>query len=427
MLRVLQVSRNPDPRTIPARFELIDGCRSCKSKSLELVLDLGITPLADRILTQETAALPEPVCPLTVAVCSACSLMQIRETVAPEVLFGSDYPYYSSVSEALLSHFRGNVATVLERKKLDAHSLVIELASNDGYLLRNYLEPGIRVLGVDPAAGPVKEARRKGVETINAFFTIDLARELAASGRLADVVHANNVLAHVADTNGFVAGIGGILKQDGVAVIECPYVRDLVDHCEFDTIYHQHLCYFSLHSLDRLFRRHGLFLNDVQRLPIHGGSLRLFVEKQDKTGVAVADLLEDERRIGLDRVDYYRDFAGRVAEVKRRLRALLDRVKGEGRSIAGYGAAAKACTLMSYVGIDADDLSCIVDRSQFKQDKLYPGNRLPIRHPDWLLENQPDFALLLSWNFAEEIMLQQAEFRRRGGKFIIPIPEPRIQ
>jgi SAM-dependent methyltransferase len=353
--------------------------------------------------------------------------MQIRETVAPEVLFGADYPYYSSISDALLSHFRGNVETVGARKALDARSLVIEIASNDGYLLQNYVKRGVPVLGIDPASGPVREARRKGIETLDTFFTLDLARELAASGRTGDVVHANNVLAHVADTNGFVAGIATILKDDGLAVIECPYVRELVDHCEFDTIYHQHLCYFSVHALDRLFRRHGLYLNDVQALNIHGGSLRLFVGKRPQPGGALAEFLAEERRIGLDRVDYYRNFAARVSGVRRKLRDLLDRLKREGRTIAGYGAAAKACTLMAYVGIDGRDLACIVDRSEFKQGKLYPGNRLPIRHPDWLLEHQPDFALLLSWNFAEEIMRQQAEYRRRGGRFIIPIPEPVIQ
>lgn len=411
--------------TLPL-FRRIEGCRSCGHDALETVLDLGITPLADRILDETTVQLPEPLCPLTVVACADCGLLQILETVTPQVLFGADYPYYSSVSEALLAHFRGTVAAVRDRKRLDRDSLVIELASNDGYLLQNYVQAGVRVLGIDPADGPVGEARRKGIRTLHAFFTRELADRLVSGGTRADVVHANNVLAHVADTNGFVAGIATILADNGLAVIECPYVRDLIDHCEFDTIYHQHLCYFSLCALARLFRRHGLFVNDVERLPIHGGSLRLYIEKHEAPSQNVATLLDEERRSGADSVQYFRNFAARVTEVKASLRRLLDELKSEGKSIVGYGAAAKACTLLAYVGIGSADLACIVDRSRFKQGKLFPGNRLRIHSPDWLLDNQPDFVLLLSWNFADEILQQQAEYRRRGGRFIVPIPQPRV-
>jgi len=413
-----------DAGTVAAPFDQITTCRSCGSSKLELVLDLGTTPLADRILNDETIKQPEPVAPLTVAVCAECSLMQIRETVAPEVLFSADYPYYSSVSEHLLKHFRGNVETVLARKKLGSNSRVVELASNDGYLLQNYVKLGIPVLGIDPAQGPVAEARKKGVDTRHAFFTKALAEQLVAEGIRADVLHGNNVLAHVADTNGFVSGIAQVLKEDGLVVIECPYVRDLVDHCEFDTIYHQHLCYFSVHALDKLFRRHGLYLNHLQHVEIHGGSLRLFVEKHDAPDASVRDMLAEEKRVGLDGVDYYRNFAARVEKFKKDLRALLEKLKSEGASIVGYGAAAKACTLMAYVGIDSKDISCVLDRSPFKVGKRYPGNKLMIRHPDWVLDNQPDYMLLLAWNFAEEIMRQQSEYRSRGGKFIVPIPEP---
>lgn len=406
--------------------EVIAGCRSCGSRSLVQVLDLGTTPLADRLLNDKTLQEPEPVCPLTVVVCRDCSLMQIRETVDPTVLFGADYPYYSSVSEGLLRHFEGTVTAARRHHPVDGSSLVVELASNDGYLLRNYVRDGIPVLGIDPASGPVEVARQRGVNTMHAFFTRSLADELAADGRRADIVHGNNVLAHVADTNGFVAGIATILKQDGLAVIECPYVRDLVDHCEFDTIYHQHLCYFSVTALNHLFERHGLSLVDVERVPIHGGSLRLFLAKQGPVAESVGKLLAEERALGLDQPSYFEDFANRVTRLRSRLRELVDGLKREGRTIAGYGAAAKACTLLAYTGIGARQLECLVDRSTFKQGWYFPGCHLPIRHPDWLLESQPDYTLILPWNFADEIIAQQAEYRRRGGKFIVPIPEPVI-
>lgn len=400
------------------------GCRSCGSARLVPTLDLGVTPLADRLMNDRTLREPEPVCPLTVVMCRDCSLVQIRETVDPRVLFGADYPYYSSVSEGLLRHFAGTAAAARKRRPVDASSLVVELASNDGYLLKNYVEDGVPVLGIDPAPGPVEVARKRGVDTLHAFFTRELAGELAGSGRRADILHANNVLAHVADTNGFVAGIALVLKEDGLAVIECPYVRDLVDHCEFDTIYHQHLCYFSVTALDALFRRHGLVLVDVERVPIHGGSLRLFVARQGTPGAAVKAILAEERELGLDGPAYYETFAERVRTLRTRLRDLVGRLKADGARIVGYGAAAKACTLLAYTGIGADQLECLVDKSTFKQGWYFPGNHLPVRSPDWLLESQPEYTLILPWNFADEIISQQAEYRRRGGKFIIPVPDP---
>jgi len=400
------------------------GCRSCGSSSLVPMLDLGVTPLADRLMNDKTLREPEPVCPLTVVMCRDCSLVQIRETVDPRVLFGADYPYYSSVSEGLLRHFAGTAAAARKRRPVDASSLVVELASNDGYLLKNYVQDGVPVLGIDPAPGPVEVARKRGVDTLHAFFTRELAAELANSGRQADILHANNVLAHVADTNGFVAGIALVLKEDGLAVIECPYVRDLVDHCEFDTIYHQHLCYFSVTALDALFRRHGLVLVDVERVAIHGGSLRLFVARQGSPNAAVKAILAEERELGLDGPAYYESFAERVRTLRTRLRDLVGQLKADGARIVGYGAAAKACTLLAYTGIGADQLECLVDKSTFKQGWYFPGNHLPVRSPDWLLESQPEYTLILPWNFADEIISEQAEYRRRGGKFIIPVPDP---
>ena len=401
-------------------------CRSCGHAGLEPVLDLGRTPLADRLVSTAQLAEQEPAYPLEVAFCPQCSLLQITETVPPEVLFCEDYPYYSSFSDVLLRHSRDNVLDLVRRRGLGRQSLAVELASNDGYLLKNYVEAGIPVLGIDPAEGPAREAEKIGIPTLNTFFTADLARQLAAEGWRADVVHGNNVLAHVADTNGFVGGIGTLLRDTGVAVIEVPYVKDLIDHREFDTIYHEHLCYFSVTALDHLFRRHGLYLNEVRRLPIHGGSLRLYVEKVERVGASVEQLLALEAAERVDRIDFYRDFAQRVEHLKAELLVLLGALKADGRSIAAYGAAAKGATLINYVGIGTDLIDFVVDRNVHKQGKYMPGRHIPIFSPDELLAAQPDFVLLLAWNFAAEIMEQQAEYARRGGRFIVPVPVPRI-
>jgi SAM-dependent methyltransferase len=401
-------------------------CRSCGGSDVASFLDLGVTPLVDRLVAEGDLGKPELVFPLNVAFCNDCGLAQITETVDPEILFTDAYPYYSSFSPELLKHSRENALDMIARRKLDESSLVVELASNDGYLLKNYLEAGIGVLGIDPADGPAAAAEAIGVPTRCTFFTRALAEELRAEGRRADVIHANNVLAHVADTNGFVAGIARLLKDDGVAVIEAPYVEPLIEHCEFDTIYHEHLCYFSVTALDRLFRRHGLYLNEVKHLGIHGGSLRLYVELQERVGASVTRQLAHETARGLDTLDYYRDFSRRVDTLKDDLSALLRRLKAEGATIAAYGAAAKGATLINTVGIGPDLLDFVVDRNVHKQGKYMPGQRLPIRPTEALLEAQPDYVLLLAWNFADEILRQEAEYHARGGRFIIPVPTPRI-
>ncbi|MCA8959918.1 MAG: class I SAM-dependent methyltransferase [Planctomycetes bacterium] len=401
-------------------------CRICDSPDLEVFLKLGDLPHSDGLIRPEDLDKPEPRYPLDVAFCRECSLVQILKTVPPEELFGDDYPYFSSFSDALLEHSRKNVEAIIAQRNVSSDQLVIELASNDGYLLQFYQKQGIPVLGIDPAAGPVKAAREKGIETIHDFFTLDLAKRLAAEGRSAHVIHGNNVLAHVADTNGFVQGIATLLHPDGVAVIECPYVRDLIDHCEFDTIYHEHLCYFSVTALVELFRRNGLHLNDVAPLAIHGGSLRLFVEKADRPSERLKKILVDERECGLTQIDYYRDFSDRVVDVKVKLNELLRGFKAEGKTIVGYGAAAKGAILLNYAGIGTDVLEFVADRNVHKQGRLMPGVHVPIVDPAEILESQPDVVLILPWNFKDEIMKQQAEYRARGGKFVVPIPTPEV-
>jgi hypothetical protein len=282
------------------------------------------------------------------------------------------------------------------------------------------------VLGIDPAPGPVAAARAKGIETLQAFFGLDFAKQLAAEGRRADVIHANNVLAHVADTNGFVAGIATLLKDTGVAVIECPYVKDLIEHGEFDTIYHEHLCYFSVTALRALFSRHGLYITRVVPLTIHGGSLRVFVEKQNRPEQSVHEYIESEQRLGLDRLDYYADFSNRVNQIRTELNELLQGLKERKARIVGYGAAAKGTIMLNYVGIGQETLDFVADRNTHKQGRYIPGVRLPIASPERVLAEQPDYVLILPWNFKDEIMAQQAEYRRRGGKFIVPVPRPTI-
>ena len=404
------------------------ACRVCGGTRLEKMLDLGTMPLANSFLGTEDLQKPEPSFPLEVYACADCGLLQLIHIVSPEVLF-RDYIYVSTTSDTLQAHFAGLARSITGRYQLDGSSLVVEIASNDGLLLKKFRDLGVRGLGVEPAVNIAAMARRDGIETVNEFFTEALAGQISESHGLADAILGNNVLAHVNDLTGFVRGIERLLKPEGGVSIEVPYVRDLIEHKEYDTIYHEHLSYFSVAVLARLFARHGLHLYDVERVAIHGGSIRVHARKA-ALGTGRTERLEkvlaEEERMGLNTLGFQRRFAEEVRRTRDSLVSLLRRLKAEGKRIAGYGAPAKGNTQLNFCKIGTDLVGYTVDKSPLKQGKLTPGMHLPVHRPEKLLEDQPDYVLIIAWNFAEEIMRQQAEFRSRGGRFILPIPEPRI-
>lgn len=399
-------------------------CRSCGNGDTRLVLALGDLPLANA-LPPSAAGEPDERFPLDLYFCPACSLVQIGENVSPEKMF-SNYTYASSFSDTVLAHARATVEGLIATRGLDSGSLVVEVASNDGYLLQYYKQRGIPVLGIEPAGNIAAIAVGKGIPTLVEFFDERLGSRLAGEKRLADVVHANNVFAHVPDPNTFVLGLKRLLKPDGVAVIEAPYVKDLIEKLEFDTIYHEHFSYYSLSAVRALFRRHGMEVRDVEWLPIHGGSLRYFIRHGGDPSERVLSMARQEEAAGMLEFGYYAAFAQRVFSLRTSLVGLLTELKGNGASIAGYGASAKGSTLMNAFGIDRSHLDFIVDRSSIKQGRFTPGNRLEILPPEVLLERRPDYVLLLTWNFAEEILDQQKAFRAAGGRFIVPVPDVHI-
>ncbi|MFZ4584600.1 MAG: class I SAM-dependent methyltransferase [Acidimicrobiia bacterium] len=406
------------------------ACRSCGATNLQPFLDLGSTPLADALVRPEWLDDPqyrEGFFPLEVAFCPDCTLVQILEEVPAEKLFVENYLYFSSFSDHLLRHSREHALGLVESRGLDDTSLVVELASNDGYLLKNFVEAGIPVLGIDPAPEPAAAAIEAGVPTLVEFFGTALAEKLVGEGKRANVIIANNVMAHVPDLNGFVEGMATLLADDGVITVENPCVRDLVDHGEFDTIYHEHFCYYSCHSVDALVRRHGMYLNHVDYFPdLHGGTLRWWISKSDHRTPECEAWLADEEDRGLTQFAYYEAFGQRVEQIRDDLLALLRSLKADGKTIAAYGAAAKGSTLVNYCGIDTELVDFVVDRNVHKQGLLMPGVHQPIRGVEALLEDQPDYTLLLAWNFATEIRAQQAEYEAQGGRFIRPVPSPEV-
>jgi hypothetical protein len=403
------------------------ACRGCRAPNLEVVLDLGNMPLANGLLSKEDLSRPEPRYPLALAFCSTCYLAQITEIVPPEVLF-REYAYFSSVSDAMVEHARELVAMLARTRGLDGTSLVIEPASNDGYLLQHYVARGIPVLGIEPARNVAAAAMARGIPTLAEFLDREAGERLAREGKLADVVHANNVLAHVPALDSFVAAMATVLKPTGVIVIETPYVRDLVDRLEFDTIYHEHVFYYSLTSLELVFARHGLMISDVEHVPIHGGSLRVFVvpDGAARATRAVSTMLAEEAAAGMRTVEYFNGFAHRVLALGDELRATLVRAKSAGESIAAYGAAAKGAVLLNAFGIGTETIDFVADRSPHKQGRFMPGVHIPIQPVEDLETAQPDACLLLAWNFADEILEQQRRYRATGGRFIIPAPHVRL-
>jgi len=362
-----------------------------------------------------------------VAFCPGCTLVQITEEVSAEKMFVDNFHYYSSFSDHLLKHSRDHALGLVDSRGLGADDLVVELASNDGYLLKNFVEAGVPVLGIDPSPGPAAAAVAAGVPTLQEFFGIDVARRLVGEGRRADVIIANNVMAHVPDLNGFVAGMKLLLADDGTITVENPYVRDLIDHCEFDTVYHEHYCYFSCTSVQALVRRHGLWLNDVEYFEnLHGGTLRWHIGHHDRRSDMLRDHLREEHRRELTDAAPYLAFADRVQRVCTELSGLIGGLRADGRSVAAYGAAAKGAMMLNHAGLGTDLVDFVVDRNPHKHGKLMPGTHQPVRSPDALLTERPDYVLLLAWNFRDEIMAQQADYLDAGGRFIVPVPTPEV-
>jgi SAM-dependent methyltransferase len=406
----------------------VPTCRFCRTPLTETFVDLGTMPLANSYVSEDEAG-REGSFPLVVRVCGACLLVQANDSVSPVEIF-SDYAYFSSYTHSWVEHAGRYAQAMIPRYGLGPHSLVVEIASNDGYLLQHFRERGMPVLGVEPAANVAAAAIAKGIATEVAFFGAETARRLAAEGKHADLMVANNVLAHVPDIRDFVEGFATLLKSEGVATFEFPHVLNLIRGVQFDTIYHEHFSYLSLLVVERVFAAAGLNAIDVEEIPTHGGSLRLFAARQGSSHRPAASLdnvRAKESAAGLDRLEGYRGFADRVTDVRRSLRAFLTEAKAGGKVVAAYGAAAKGNTFLNSCAVGRSDIVCVFDRSAEKQGKLLPGSHIPIVAPERLAEVRPDYLLILPWNLAVEIQADHAILRSWGGKFVVAVPELRIE
>lgn len=401
-------------------------CRQCSTPLRQSFCDLGMSPLANSYLTAADLNRREVFYPLHAYVCLNCFLVQLAEFESPEAIFG-DYLYFSSYSQSWLDHARAYAEDMIDRFRLDGNSQVIEIASNDGYLLQYFNDAGIPSLGIEPAKNVAAAARERGIKTKVAFFGTSLAKELANEEIRADLLIGNNVLAHVPDLNDFVEGLSIVLAADGLITLEFPHLLELIEFNQFDTIYHEHFSYFSLMTVTRLFAVHGLRVFDVEQLSTHGGSLRIYACHADYAGHPttrrVSELIQIERASGLDRLEGYVAYPERVKRVKRALVTFLIDVHDRGRSAVGYGAPAKGNTLLNYCGIGTDLLRYTVDRSPHKQGRFLPGTHLPIFAPDHVRETRPDYLVVLPWNLRDEIIEEMSYIREWGGKFVIPIPE----
>ena len=405
------------------------NCRFCGSNLRYTFVDLGMSPPCESYRSLEQLNEMEPFYPLHVYVCDQCFLVQLQEYISPENIF-SDYAYFSSYSDTWLQHAKNYVDMAVERFQLTQQSQVVELASNDGYLLQYFVAKGIPVLGIEPAANIAEVAIAKGIPTLVKFFGQEVAREQVAQGKQADLLLANNVLAHTPHLNDFVKGIKIILKPQGTITVEFPHLMRLMAENQFDTIYHEHFSYFSFITVDKIFAAHGLTIFDVEELPTHGGSLRIYARHAEDSSRPISsqviELKAREEAAGFTHLDCYFSFSEQVKETKRKLLEFLIQAKREGKSVVGYGAPGKGNTLLNYCGIRTDFLDYTVDRSPYKQGKFLPGTHIPIFHPDKIKETQPDYLLILPWNLKQEIMAQMAHIRDWGGQFVVPIPEVQV-